>query len=120
MGVRRVLPHGGGDGVGAARSVSKGPPAGDQDPVAVGAGGAQRDQGRDGVPIGGPGALCWILNRLKPSKSIQTRSKIFLIISNLIHSKKGIPKIDFFKENMVVKFLKKGTPFSIGTSPDLK
>jgi hypothetical protein len=86
----------------------------------VGVGGARRDQGRDGVPTGGPGALCRVLNRLKHSKSIQTHSKLFPIISKLIHSKKGLPKIDFFKKNMVVEFLKKGTSFSIGTSPDLK
>jgi hypothetical protein len=46
-----------------------------------------------GALTGGPGALCRVLNRFKPSKSIQTRSNLFQIISNLIHSKKGLPKL---------------------------
>jgi hypothetical protein len=57
-------------------------------------GDARCEQGRDGAQIGGPGALCRVLNRFKPSKSIQTRSNLFQIISNLIHSKKGLSKLE--------------------------
>jgi hypothetical protein len=37
-----VLPHGGRDRLGAARSVGKGAPAGDQDPAVAATGGGRR------------------------------------------------------------------------------
>jgi hypothetical protein len=43
------------------------------------------------------GALCQVLNRFKPSKSIQTRSNLFEIILKLIHSKRGLPEFKKFK-----------------------
>jgi hypothetical protein len=56
-----------------------------------------RETGEAEVLTGGPGALCWVLNRFKPSKSIQTCSNLFQIISNLIHSKKDLPKLKKFE-----------------------
>jgi hypothetical protein len=38
-----VLPHGGRDRLGAARSVGKGAPAGDQDPAVEATGGGRRE-----------------------------------------------------------------------------
>jgi hypothetical protein len=40
---------------------------------------------------------CQVLSRFKPSKSIQTRSNLLQIISKLIHSKKGLPKLTKFE-----------------------
>jgi hypothetical protein len=62
------------------------------------AGGAQSHKtGEVGALTGGPGALCRVLNWFKPSKSIQTRLNLFQIISNLIHSKKGLSKLKKFE-----------------------
>jgi hypothetical protein len=36
---------------------------------------------------------CRVVNQFKPSKSIQTRSNLIQIISNLIHYRKGLPKL---------------------------
>jgi hypothetical protein len=50
-----------------------------------------------GLVTHGPQPQCWISNQFKSSKSIQTRSNLFQIISNLIHFKKGLTEIKKFE-----------------------
>jgi hypothetical protein len=45
----------------------------------------------------GPWPHCRVLNWLKLSKSTRTRSNLFHIISNLVHSKKVLPKLKEFE-----------------------
>jgi hypothetical protein len=45
--------------------------------LSAGSGARSRETGVAGALTGGPGALCRILNRFKPSKSMQTRSNLF-------------------------------------------
>jgi 3-methyladenine DNA glycosylase Mpg len=40
-------------------------------------GARSHEKGEATTLMGGPGALCRVLNRFKPSKSIQTRSNLF-------------------------------------------
>jgi hypothetical protein len=66
--------------------------------VAAGAGGMRSHEiGEAGALMGGPGALCRVFNPFKPTKSTQTRSNLFQIILNLLHSKKGLIKLKFFE-----------------------
>jgi hypothetical protein len=66
--------------------------------VAARAGGVRSHEiGEVGVLMGGPGALCQVLNPFKPTKSTQTHSNLFQIILNLLLSKKGLIKLKIFK-----------------------
>jgi hypothetical protein len=68
-----------------------------QRPKAGRVGGAWTGEVVRGPLTRGPLPQCWVSNRFKPSKSIQTRSNLFQIISNLNHSKKGLPKLEKFE-----------------------
>jgi hypothetical protein len=52
----------------APRDRRRGGPPIDQDPTAAGTSGARREQARDGAPIGGPEALCRVLNQFTLSE----------------------------------------------------
>jgi hypothetical protein len=58
---------------------------------------AQREtgEGRRDADMSAPWPQCRVLNQ--PSQSIQTRSNLFQIISNLIQFKNGLPSLKFLK-----------------------
>jgi hypothetical protein len=95
-----------------------------QDPGTTASGravhGRHLDRGGGGLGHVGPQQPYKVLNRFKSSQSIQAHSNLFQIISNLIQSKKGFPKLKKFKIKYGFEIFKEGTTFYIGTSSDSK
>jgi hypothetical protein len=66
----------------------------------------------------GPRPLCGRRRFYSDSNQVHTNSNSIQFVSNFDRPKRTFPNSKNLKQNMVVKVLKKGTTFSIGTSLD--